>query len=191
MDQTNFTSGLGIIRIEGTATIPAGQEVKVLDTIISDNLKRDEIFQHWRGQIINNSLFIENKIDSIITNLLFKQDVEKSSLFKSVILSREFFGFMSKWKVLRNLLKTLMPFKDKDYSELFKDLHFIIDERDKFAHGQVSYSGMRGEKIFLTYFKEISKKEEITESTIITFKEVCSRCHQELDKIIPQGQTLN
>ena len=66
-------------------------------------------------------------------------------------------------------LKKVMPFKDKDYSELFKDLHFIIDERDKFAHGQVSYSGMRGEKIFLTYFKEISKKEEITESTIITF----------------------
>ena len=80
MDQSNFTSGLGIIRIEGTTTIPAGQEVKVLDTIISDNLKRDEIFQHWRGQIINNSLFIEDKIDSIITNLLFKQDVENAAV---------------------------------------------------------------------------------------------------------------
>lgn len=184
MGENNYTSGLGIIRFEDSATIPAEKEVKVLDTIISDNLKRDEIFQHWRGQIINNSLFVEDKIDSIITKLLFKQDAEKASLFKSVVLSREFFGFMNKRKVLGDFLKILIPFKDNNYSNFLGRINSIIDERNKFAHGQVSYSGVSGEKISLSYFKDGVKKEEITEEKVKIFIESCKAVYIELDEII-------
>ena len=179
MEQPNSTSGLGIIRIEGTATIPAGQEVKVLDTVISDNLKRDEIFQHWRGQVINNSLFVEERLDWTINKIL-----PKDSPYKIINLS-----FKKKSVLLRELLSTIESFKAEDFFQLFNDLDKVINVRNKFAHGQVSYSGMQGEKIFLTSFKEISKKEEVTENTIIAFIEICAKCRQELDKIMQLAQT--
>ncbi len=178
MSESHHTSGLGIIRIEGRTTIPAGQEVKVLDTIIGDNLKRDEIFQHWRGQIINNSLFVEERLDWAINKLL-----PKDSPHKIINLS-----FKKKSVLLKELINKIGSFKAQDLSQLFNDLDKIIEERNKFAHGQVSYSGMQGEKIFLSYFRETLQKEEITEANIISFIEKCVKCRQELDKIMQLAQ---
>lgn len=188
MDNQNFTSGTGIIRFTNHVEIPPGETYKFELDNINDTLKKDDLFQAWRGHIINNALFVEEKIDLLISKLLFRKELEGAGLFKSIILSREFFSFMSKWKVLRDLLKTISPFKETYSSELFSDLQFIIDERDKFAHGQVMYSGNRGEKILLEYFKGTPQKEEITEGTIKAFIEKCSKCYVELDKLIVEAQ---
>jgi hypothetical protein len=181
------SSGIGIIRFTNHIAIPPGGTYK-FEPNIGEALKKDDLFQAWRGHIINNALFIEEKIDLIISKLLFRKELEGAGLFKSVVLSREFFSFMSKWKVMRDLLKTLSPFKEANYSELFRDLQFIVNERDKFAHGQVMYSGNSGERILLEYFKETLQKEEITEATVKTFIEKCTKCYEKLDKIIIEAQ---
>lgn len=189
MDEpNNFTSGTGIVRFTNQIEISPGGEYKWELDNIADALRKDDLFQAWRGHIINNALFIEEKLDLIICKILFRKELDGAGYFKTMVLSREFFSFMSKWKVLRDLLKTLSPFKEQDYSELFRELKFIVDERDKFAHGQVMYSGNRGEKILLEYFKETLQKDEITENTINLFIERCTKCHNELDKLIEETQ---
>jgi len=189
MDEpNNFTSGTGIVRFTNHVEIPPGGEYKFELDNIGDALRKDDLFQAWRGHIINNALFIEEKLDLIICKILFRKELDGAGYFKTMVLSREFFSFMSKWKVLRDLLKTLSPFKEQDYSELFRDLQSIVNDRDKFAHGQVMYSGNRGEKIILEYFKETLQKEEVTEYTIKSFIERCRKCHEELDKLIEEAQ---
>ena len=188
MNNQNFTSGTGIIRFTNHVEIPPGETYKFELNNINDTLRKDDLFQAWRGHIINNALFIEEKIDLAISKLLFRNELEGAGLFKSIVLSREFFSFMSKWKVLRDLLKTISPFKETYSSELLSDLQFIVNERDKFAHGQVMYSGNNGEKILLEYFKETLQKEEVTEDTIKAFIEKCGKCHMGLEKIITEAQ---
>lgn len=182
-------SGAAIFRYQNRATL-GPFETRKIDLPLGNIYQKDEIFQQWRGHIINHSLFIEESVDVIISKLLFKKNIENIPLFRSVVLSREFFSFMNKWKVLRDLLKTFKPFKDRDYSELFNNLHKLIDERDKFAHGQVTYSGNMGENIYLEYFKETLKKEEITEENVKNFIDLSSKCRRELDKIIFELQEI-
>ena len=188
MDDQSFTSGTGIVRFTNHVEIPPGGTYKFELENINDALKKDDLFQAWRGHIINNALFIEEKIDLLISKLLFRKELEGAGLFKSMVLSREFFSFMSKWRVLRDLLKTISPFKETYNPGLLSDLQFIVNERDKFAHGQVMYSGNKGEKIFLEYFKETLQKEEISEETIKAFIQKCSKCYVGLDKIIVEAQ---
>lgn len=182
-------SGASIFRYENKATL-GPYETKKIDLPLGEVWERDEKFQQWRGHIINHALFIEENVDTIISKLLLRKDIENISLFRSAVLSREFFSFMNKWKVLRDLLKTISPFKDRDYSDLFNNLHNLIDERDKFAHGQVTYSGERGEKVFLQYFKEFLRKEEVNEGNVQNFLDLANKCRKELDKIIFELQEM-
>ena len=100
---------------------------------------------------------------------------------------------MNKKKVLKDLLSSVKPFNERDYHELYQNIQKVIDERNKFAHGQVSYSGNKGEKIFIQYFKEKIVNEEITEESINSFLECSRKCYEELDKIMaelnPQPKT--
>lgn len=173
MEQKEFIRGLGIIKFEGRVTVPAGQEIKALDAVISDSLKKDEIFQQWRGQIINNSLFLEERL-----SLFLKELLSESEKDKLIGLS-----FKNKTNLLKDLLKKIDSVKDLDLSELFLNVSKVIEERNKFAHGQVNYSGLHGENILLSNFKD-NTKEEITEELIIKIILLCTKCHQKLEYII-------
>jgi len=178
-------SGSSIFRYQNKATL-GSLETREIPLPLGRVYQMDEIFQQWRGHIINHSLFIEESLEIIISKFLFKKDMENASLFKSIILNREFFSFMNKLRVLKDLLKTIEPFKSRDYSELFKKLHKLIGERDKFAHGQVTYFGDKGEDIYLEYFKESLKKEEITEENVKNFLDLSSKCRKELEDILKE-----
>jgi hypothetical protein len=175
-------SGSSAIRYQNKATL-GPFETKQIYLPIGEAFQRDEIFQQWRGHIINNALFIEEKIANIISKIFFDKNRERISQFHSIILEREFFTFMNKWKVLRDILNSISPYKEKDYTQLKTDLKEIVEVRDKFAHGNVIYSGDDGKKIFLEYFSGEAKREEITEDTIKKFIELAKKCHEELNKL--------
>ncbi len=194
LPEPRYTSGTSIIRFTNHVEIPSGGEYKFeLDT--TEAFKKDEGFQAIRGQIINNSLFIEEKIDYIITKVLFNKNFAQADLFINIILSREFFSFMNKKKVLKDLLSSIDPFKNRNYHELYQNIQKVIDERNKFAHGQVSYSGNKGEKILIQYFKEEIVNEEITQTSVNNFLDIVRKCYGELDKIMvelnPKQETNN
>jgi len=180
-----FVSGASIFRYTEKATL-GPFETRKIDLPVGEVYQRDERFQAWRGHIINHSLFIEERIDLIISKLFLKKDIERVELFRAIILSREFFGFMNKWKVLKDLLTTIEPYKNNNYSSLYSNLHNLINERDKFAHGQVTYSGSKGEKIILEYFKEKLQKEEITEKNVEDFLKLSFECRKGVDEILSE-----
>ena len=175
-----FTSGTGILRIEDRATIPAGQEVKK-EYDLEQFYKRDNDFQSIRGRIINASLLVEEKIDKILNKVFVKREQELNNLFQSIVLGREFFSFMAKWKVLRDLFHNLSIFKDKDYSTLSNEIKDIIDIRDMFAHGRNTHKG--DESIVIDYFKEKPKREEITQEFLEDFDKKIKFIYQQLEEI--------
>lgn len=138
-------------------------------------------FQKIRGEIINRAVFIEGTIDAIIMRVFFKNN--KSSdmmlLFKDIILNREFFTFMSKWKVFRDLLHNHI-INHKEYKKLLTDIKFIIDERNKFAHGNLI---IRGNEMILSFFKEKAAKEEINKKKIDELNKAFGRCYNLLEEI--------
>ncbi|MFA5857364.1 MAG: hypothetical protein WC867_08430 [Candidatus Pacearchaeota archaeon] len=183
MEEPKFTTSSDIIRYENSTKLGPYERVKVLDTTIEDMVKRDDLFKMWRGQMINNSLSVEEKLEYVIIRLLFRKELCGAELFKNLILSKEFFGFMNKLKVFKDLLRNIDKFKEKDYTELFGSIQFIIEERNRFAHGRVTYSGLNGEKVFLEFSRGKIVKEEITEETMDKFKQKCLFCYKELDKL--------
>ena len=190
--QSRHVSGASIIRVNNQIEMsPEGIPYNLKKPNLTDTFKKNEQFQAIRGQIINDSLFVEEKIDEIISKILFNEDSNQTDLFINIILSREFFNFMNKKKVMKDLLSSVEPFKKRDYHELYQNIQKVIDERDKFAHGQVSYSGNKGEKIFIQYFKGKIIKEEITTESRDGFLEIIKKCHEYLDKILLEIDMYN
>ena|SRR3990172_11334022 len=177
------TSGASIIRYSGHVEIPS-LETKKFEFNIAETFQKDERFQSWRGHIINNSLFVEEKLEDVISKIFVKESMAEH--FHSIVIGREFFTFMSKWKVFKDITDSISPHKEKDYAQLKTNLLEVINVRDKFAHGKVSYSGDKGEKIILNYFKGEPKTEEIDERTISTFVELVKKCLEELNKFISE-----
>ena len=177
-----------IIRIRGTASLKPNEELKVLSFDTLDLVELHESFKLWRGEIITNSISVEEKIEEIITKLLFRKEVEGAFLFKSIVLARDSFSFMQKCKVLSDLLKNLIPFKERDYSILMQKIHDIINTRNEFAHGKVNYEGVKAEKIIIDYFKEKPRSQEVNAELIEAFSQKCRDCYTELDSILNEVQ---
>lgn len=175
-----FTSGTGILRIEGSTTVPAGQEIKK-EFDLGEYYKKDLDFQSIRGRIINASLLVEEKISMILNKVFVKKDQKLNTLFQSIVLDREFFTFMAKWKVLRDLFHNFTVFKDKNYSDLLNNIKEVIDIRDMFAHGTNTH--LEDKAIVIDYFKEKPRREEITKEFLEEFDKKIKSVYQELDSV--------
>lgn len=127
----------------------------------SENLKR------IRGEILNSSVQIEKKLDFIINEILIKNR-EMKGFFKEFVLDAEFFGFFRKWRVFREFSNRNIIPKEFCDEELRKDIKFIIDTRNKFAHGTIFFQhtqpcieyfegGKKIDKLTSEYFDKISE----------------------------------
>ncbi len=126
---------------------------------IEDILNKGEEFKRIRGSILESSIYVEHKLDEIISNCLFDKNNKKSILFKEIFLEKEFFTFMQKFRTLKSFFKTnLIKLKVIDYQkELFSLILKIIEDRNKFVHGMISFVGTT---LHLEYLRE-GKKEKI------------------------------
>lgn len=184
-----FVSGAETLRIEDSVTVPANSEVKKAYDL-GEFYKRDLDFQFLRGRVINISLFVEERIDKIINKCFVKREQDLNNLFQSVILGREFFSFMNKWKVLRDLLHNLPLFKEefttKNYSNLLCEIKEIIDTRDMFAHGKATHKG--DGTIVIDYFKENQKRDIIDSNFLDIFDKKVRIINGELEEIYSRIQ---
>lgn len=178
-----FTSGSEILRIEGHAVIPAYSEVKK-EYDLGEIYKRDLDFQFLRGRIINISLFVEERLDMIINKAFVKKEQDLNSLFQSVVLGREFFSFMAKWKILKDLSHNLPILKDKDYSNLITEIKEVIAIRDMFAHGKATH--MDDSSIVIDYFREKPQRDKIDSNFLDNFDKKVRLINEELNKIYIQ-----
>lgn len=150
----------------------------------------DEVdkFQKWRGEVVSQAILVEQQIEEIISKIFFNKNVDLVDNFRSFILGRDFFTFMNKWHVLKDILDTMEPYKNEDYKELKRELHDIVNIRNNFAHGKaVHYNG----EIILEYFREGINKDKIDENTIINFRSLCKKCLGKLDIILADLNNQN
>lgn len=146
--------------------IPPGGEWKLTLEDIHELAKvRDEITKK-RGVVLSSSLLIEELLEVMITNIFFSKDIDRvtkeKELFGGAVLEREFFTFMSKWKVFRELCHHHPALNTKDHSDLLRELKEIINIRNRFAHGKVVFK--EGKNPTLVYFEDGEKEQLLNDA---------------------------
>jgi hypothetical protein len=132
-----------------------------------DYLNQEQVLRRIRGNIIAHTIEIENWIDVIIVFFFFgggfKKDdkqLERIKLFENMLLNREWFTLMNKWKLLRDLLKE----NKKEDKELIRNLHKCINIRDRFSHGRIDFDLTGKKPIPILVYFEGENKEDILDN---------------------------
>ena len=85
--------------------------------------------------------------------------------FENFILNTNHLSFMAKIKILRSLRKVCSFLnRDKDCKLLVTNLQNIVEWRDKFAHGSISFKTTRNgysKNAYLFYYEENKPKERL------------------------------
>lgn len=100
---------------------------------------RSEELATIRGKIISDALVVESGLDDIISLIFMGKNLESAYLFKEMLLDKEFFTFMNKWKLFREFTKRGMISFESDLvrKEVLTLIKRVIDVRDHFAHGSI------------------------------------------------------
>lgn len=101
---------------------------------------QNSLVTNMRGRIIGSCLNIERRLDGFISDAMVNKN--KKCIFKELILEKEFFTLMNKWKLFRELIKHLdiNNLAEDERKELLTLIKEIIETRDRFAHGKVIFS---------------------------------------------------
>jgi len=126
--------------------------------------QQSDALSQIRGRIISSSITIEEYLDYLIVAVLFPNNPEGGSLFRELVLEREFFTFMNKWKTFKELVERGAIKIDDETSKkgILKKICDIIETRNKFAHGEVIFSGTTPE---LHYLKGGKKRSDVLDNT--------------------------
>lgn len=119
-------------------------------------LKENDKITEMRGQIISGALFIEQDLNEVVLKYFFK-DGDKKNIFEEFVLEREFFTLMQKWRLLRELLERNLITTPGDKKEVLRLIHDVIEIRDRFAHGTISFEHTTP---VIEYLKNGKKKKD-------------------------------
>lgn len=147
-------------KITNPNEIPLGESWTINQEDLRKIQEQNEALIEIRGRVISSSLNIEHKLDDIISVLFMGNELEPINLFKELLLEKEFFTFMNKWKLLRELTqREIIRFeKEEIRKETLNLVKNIIETRDRFAHGEIIFSGTTPQLIYL----EGGKKKRVT-----------------------------
>ncbi len=123
---------------------------------LDEVMKKHEEIIEMRGRIVSACLAIERRIGEYILDIFCKKNMK--SLFTELILEKEFFTFMNKWKILRELTHILKVenISEKERKELLTLLREVIETRDRFAHGKLSFYGKKPQLYFQSGGRRLS-----------------------------------
>ncbi len=109
-------------------------------------------FTKVRGEILEQSMAIIAELDHFF-----------DTLNKQVPASKPGEEFMDKWKLFREALHRLPKFKSST-KKLRKDVHEVIDQRNKYAHADLGFTNNRPE---IKYKKEGAIITELIDDEIL------------------------
>ncbi len=96
-------------------------------------------FTYTRGEILEQSLAIISELDHFFNTLDIQEPASKPGT-----------DFMDKWKLWRAYLNRIPSFKLKT-KQLRRDVHEVVNKRDKYAHADLGFTNNRPE---ITYKKD-------------------------------------
>jgi hypothetical protein len=124
-------------------------------TITQEDLQKietqNEALIEIRGRVISSSLNNEHKLDNIIALIFMGEDLNAINFFKELLLEKEFFTFMNKWKLFKELThRKVINFENEgDRINVLGGIKKIIQTRDCFAHGEIVFLGTLPQLIYL------------------------------------------
>jgi hypothetical protein len=171
-------------KITNPEDIPPGGSWTVTQEDLRNIEEQNEALIAIRGRVITASLLIEQKLDEALAMLFVGNQMHAINLFKELLLEKEFFTFMNKWKLFRGLSKReIIKFAKEEERKVFlSKLQKIIETRDRFAHGDVVFSGTNPK---LDYLIDGEHKTQVLDNSYFDgLNEVFSYTHQILDQLI-------
>lgn len=138
-------------KITNPTNILPGESMILSDQDIKSIKKQNEALLKIRGKVIAASLIVEEKLDNLISLIFMGLNHLDRQDFREIILSKETFTFMTKWKVLRDLInrKAIIFSKEDERKSFLTLLKDIIETRDRFAHGEIIFSGTQPQLNFV------------------------------------------
>ena len=98
-------------------------------------LKRQEDVALIRGKVISSALYVEHELDYFLCRTFFKDNSKEKELFRELLLEKEFFTFMQKWKLLGELLDAeiikLKEQKDKKRLRNYSKFRIFTGRKEK------------------------------------------------------------
>jgi hypothetical protein len=130
-------------KVTNPTALKPGESMTLTDEDIKSIKKQNEALLKIRGKVISAALITEQQLDDLISILMMGIDNDARNQFKEMILNKEFFTFMNKWKTLRDFLnrKAIVFAEETERKEFLNELHQLIEIRDIFAHGEIIFSG--------------------------------------------------
>jgi len=125
-------------------------------------------FKRLRGEVIEAALDVENLLKVIILHFVVGKDYQRHELLRSLVFDAEFCSFMQKYKMLMKIIKKIPDLggilSPEDEKKLKKELERLIEERNMFAHGEISLDECDG-SAEITYYTSSKKTEKINDET--------------------------
>lgn len=138
------------IRITNPEDIPPGSAWTVSEEELKNITEQNEALINIRGRIISAALLVERKMDDILSIIFVGSEPNSMVLFKELLLNKEFFTFMAKWRVFKDMSnqKLISFVKEEDKKRTLTIIKMVINTRDRFAHGDIIFSGTKPQLLF-------------------------------------------
>ncbi len=161
-----------------------GDPERLKDPAILAQLQQSyDATKHLRSEVIEAALFVESQLTLVLGDWLSGSDQMRRDRLRAALLDTDVVSFMTKWKILGQLLDdgtavhgVLEPSEAKT---LRRELHQLVSDRNKFAHGDL-YARIDDGVVVLQYYeggpKEVAVDEALT-------KDILSRAESVHEKL--------
>lgn len=140
-----------------------------------------------RAEIIEAALSVEGMLDQVLLDLFVGRDPSKREWLTELVLAAEFCTSLQKWKMLQRLMAAVPSYftllSDSDGKILRKEIHQLINDRNKFAHGDLFVTVSENYAVDLRYQENGTQYLRITEQTVTESLSRAWRCRETLWKL--------
>ena len=137
-----------------------------------------------RAEVIEAALSVEGILDQVLLDLLVGRDASKRARLTELVLTAEFCTSFQKWKMLRALMSAVPSYFEQlledDKKTLRKEIHALIEDRNKFAHGDLFVNVPESYVVDLRYYEDGTKYLRITDHLLNELLARALRCRQTL-----------
>jgi hypothetical protein len=120
-----------------------------------------------RAEVVEAALSVEGLLDQVLLDLLVGREATKRALFSELVLAAEFCTSFQKWKMFRKVMSSVGPYfeqlSDDDGETLRRDIKMLIEERNKFAHGDLIVDVAEDYAVKLRYYQDGTKYLRVTD----------------------------
>jgi len=161
--------------------MPPHSKIHMDEADLVDYQKKIFDAKWYRGNFIEIIIYIENQINIIIERSFLPKNSKMKDIFRRNLLNSS--DFKAKTDLLEEILKEKKMLKSAQLDELIKLLEFYRTERNKWAHGAITWTQKKENKkrVLVGTLHFINSKHEIVEQ--ILTKKYYQEMYDNLEKL--------